>query len=267
MRESACRDDRLIDAHNIEQTIMAPSKASKSAASGRPTLRQSSLSFTSKRTTAAGSDAKGKTSRKSSTVPSTPRPVSPQTPADESSEDDTEKFEPGVPATEDVEERPVKRRKLVRKDAVAAESESLQPKPRRLGTGVFRSREGVENADGGKTHREDEERPRLNVNDKRWRKQYGEARDKMGNSEPSKSAVLCCLVLSPPREGISIHRWFFYEIYADTRSRSQYTENTSRMCTTSCAFSICTYMRVLRQMTPSSHSRSTDPTNTAPVLA
>lgn len=226
---------------------MAPSKASKSAASGRPTLRQSSLSFTSKRTTAAGSDAKGKTSRKSSTVPSTPRPVSPPTPADESSEDDddTEEFELAVAATEDVDERPVKRRKLVRKDAVAAESESLQPKPRRFGTGVFRSREGVENADGGKTHREDEERPRLNVNDKRWRKQYGEARDQMGNLEPSKSTFLCRFGLSPTAGMDSVHRLSPYEIHIDTYSRSQYTANTSRMCTISCASSICTYMHLL----------------------
>ncbi|OBZ73719.1 DNA polymerase delta subunit 4 [Grifola frondosa] len=66
------------------------------------------------------------------------------------------------------------------------------PKRRRLrtgaGKGVFASRDGLENAEGkgeaGIKKGKERAKEALNTGDKRWRKLYGIAREKMGNLEP-----------------------------------------------------------------------------------
>ena len=171
------------------------SKASKP----KPALRQSALSFPSKRSgSAADKDAKGKGKskevesqsdrRKSSTVPSTPAPRHPRD--DESDEEEIAKrtylVEDEDDATASVEgPPPVKRRRVAKgkgKETEDAEGESNEK-------GVFRSRASIENADGGKVQPakpKAEELPHLDVEDKkgRWRKHYGEVREKMGNIPP-----------------------------------------------------------------------------------
>ncbi|KAJ3555583.1 hypothetical protein NM688_g2500 [Phlebia brevispora] len=185
---------------------MPPSKATKSKGSRPQTLKQSELSFTSKRNTTTGAKdgSKGKStasSRRSSTVPNTPQRASSaaqSTDSDDEQEARRTYFDESDSESEEDaggrETRPVKRRKLAGSD-VATQSASSKDREER-GKGVFRSRVSMENADGGKTykdeHKDGEELPRLAALEKkgRWRKHYGEVRAKMGHIEPIHSKGL-----------------------------------------------------------------------------
>ena len=164
-------------------------------------MRQTSLSFPSKRPTRAGEKAplKGKsTSRKSSTVPSTPKSKS-STPMKSyiDVDEDTEYARPDSDSSREKGEGSVKRRKLAAASDIAQSANSKELLADRS-KGVFKSREGIENANGGKARPDDvsEELPALSALEKsgRLKKPYGEARAKMGGLEPSEcSLTTVCL--------------------------------------------------------------------------
>lgn len=186
--------------------MSSSSKASSTvrSSSGTP-MRQSSLSFNSKRQTGAVKKqaVKGSRtpSRKSSTVPGTPQPATPiavriYTEEGEDVHEEAKRVYPDDSETlRDKEEAPVKRRKLA---IPTIASHPATPKERlgARGRAVFRSREGVENATNGGIQPDDDvgELPQLAALEKSRPliKLYGEARAKMGNLEPSKYTFNAC---------------------------------------------------------------------------
>ena len=159
-------------------------------------LRQTSLSFPSKRPTRVGEKAllKGKgTSSKSSTVPNTPK-SKPSTPIKSyiDVDEDTES-RPGLDPSREKGEGPVKRRKLAAASDLVQPANSKEPLADRS-KGVFKSREGIENASGGKAQPDNvtEGLPTLSALEKsgRLKKPYGEAKAKMGGLEPSECSLI-----------------------------------------------------------------------------
>ncbi|PSR71899.1 hypothetical protein PHLCEN_2v12243 [Hermanssonia centrifuga] len=146
-----------------------------------PALKQSSLSFASKRNNA---NTKGKTDK---SAPSTPvtvpaSPVSIEITADSSSTDAEDEGTISSRASITGESQyPSKRRRLTED----SDSQTM-PVNSKKGKGVFRSREGAENSFGTVVASGDAvERPALDLKDKKgkWRKHFGEVRQKMGNIE------------------------------------------------------------------------------------
>jgi len=158
---------------------MPPAKTSSSSSkktSSPATLMQSKLSFSVSRKDAAVAAAKGgKASVTASKTLQSPTPSvessKASTPIEFNANSDKEKKQAGSHLA--------KKRKL---DSGGEEVDVEEGKEVET-SGVFKSREGVENTVVEVT--EPAEPPaELNPNDQKWRKLYGQTREKMGNIEP-----------------------------------------------------------------------------------
>ncbi|CAL1714040.1 unnamed protein product [Somion occarium] len=155
---------------------MASSRSPSLTSKGKstPTMKQAKLKFNSvKRTNSATTLEKGKAKSKAS--PTSEGSRTPIIVEDSSDEETTTAEDQQGKRTTRSGGGPVLKKRKVETDK-AAETKGK-------GKAIFKSRSSVENVSGGRTQPV-EERPKLNVKDKRWKGAYAEAKEKMGGAEP-----------------------------------------------------------------------------------